>query len=147
MHPCTFRKIKKQNKIQHDRGGKDGIAAKKIYFQLHWLIKPTSDVNVVPPLLGVPSWRVIFDTYLMIKVPVKLGVKIALQNTFQYRALGDLFRAEGFGIVQDLAPSRFPRMLIENQPVRPSMRALRPGAIIVFIRVCPVLKSLPEMGV
>jgi len=124
MHPCTFRKIKKQNKIQHDRGGKDGIATKKIYFQLHWLIKPTSDVNVVPPLLGVPSWRVIFDMYLMIMVPVKLWVKIALQNTFQYRALGDLFRAEGFGIVQD--------HLFDPGIVRKMIRCPRTGDEIVL---------------
>ena len=44
------------------------------------------------------------------------------------------------------APSRFPRMLVENQPSRPSMRAFRPGAMMVFISVCPVLKSLPATG-
>ena len=38
-------------------------------------------------------------------------------------------------------------MLVENQPLIPSCRALRPGARIVFINVCPVLKSLPAMGV
>src|SRR4051794_41774167 len=44
------------------------------------------------------------------------------------------------------SPSRLPRMLVENHPDRPSMRALRPGATTVFIHVCPVLKSLPAMG-
>ena len=35
---------------------------------------------------------------------------------------------------------------MENQPVMPSMRALRPGAISVFMNVWPVLKSLPQIG-
>jgi hypothetical protein len=44
------------------------------------------------------------------------------------------------------APSRFPRMFVENHPSIPSMRALKPGARIVFIRVWPVLKSFPADG-
>ena len=44
------------------------------------------------------------------------------------------------------SPSRLPRMLVEYQPRRPSMRALRPGAMTVFISVWPVLKSLPAMA-
>ena len=44
------------------------------------------------------------------------------------------------------SPSRLPRMLVEYQPSRPSMRALKPGARIVFISVWPVLKSLPQIG-
>ena len=37
-------------------------------------------------------------------------------------------------------------MLVEYQPRMPSMRALKPGARIVFISVWPVLKSLPVTG-
>ena len=37
-------------------------------------------------------------------------------------------------------------MLVEYQPSRPSIRDLRPGAMIVFISVWPVLKSLPQIG-
>src|SRR6187551_2550737 len=44
------------------------------------------------------------------------------------------------------SPSRLPRMLVENQPRMPSMRAFMPGARIVFINVWPVLKSLPLIG-
>ena len=35
---------------------------------------------------------------------------------------------------------------MENQPLTPSMRALKPGASTVFISVWPVLKSLPQIG-
>ena len=35
---------------------------------------------------------------------------------------------------------------MEYQPSTPSMRALNPGARIVFISVWPVLKSLPVIG-
>src|SRR5215831_7766767 len=44
------------------------------------------------------------------------------------------------------SPSRLPRMFVEYQPRRPSIRDLKPGARIVFISVWPVLKSLPPIG-
>src|SRR2546430_7291424 len=44
------------------------------------------------------------------------------------------------------SPSRFPRMLVENQPASPSIRAFSPGARMVLMSVCPVLKSFPQMG-
>ena len=37
-------------------------------------------------------------------------------------------------------------MFVEYQPASPSMRALSPGAMTVFIHVCPVLKSFPMIG-
>ncbi len=37
-------------------------------------------------------------------------------------------------------------MFVEYQPFSPSMRALMPGAMTVLSQVCPVLKSLPEIG-
>src|SRR5207237_2631835 len=44
------------------------------------------------------------------------------------------------------SPSRLPRMLVEYQPCKPNMRDFKPGAMIVFIKVCPVLKRLPQTG-
>ena len=44
------------------------------------------------------------------------------------------------------SPSRLPRMFVEYQPDKPSMRALSIGASTVLISVCPVLKSLPEIA-
>src|SRR6266498_5533187 len=44
------------------------------------------------------------------------------------------------------SPSRLPRIFVEYQQCRPSIRDLRPGARIVFINVCPVLKSLPQIA-
>jgi hypothetical protein len=37
-------------------------------------------------------------------------------------------------------------MLVEYQPLTPSRRAFRPGAMIVLISVCPVFMSLPASG-
>ena len=37
-------------------------------------------------------------------------------------------------------------MLVEYHPRTPSRRALRPGAMIVLISVCPVFMSLPARG-
>src|SRR5271170_3779039 len=44
------------------------------------------------------------------------------------------------------SPSRLPRMLVEYHPETPSMRVLKAGARTVLMKVCPVLKSLPQMG-
>ena len=44
------------------------------------------------------------------------------------------------------SPSRLPRMFVEYQPLRPSMRALSIGASTVLSSVWPVLKSLPQIG-
>src|SRR5215469_10638334 len=44
------------------------------------------------------------------------------------------------------SPSRLPRMLVEYQPDTPSMRDLKAGARTVFMKVWPVLKSLPQIG-
>ena len=45
------------------------------------------------------------------------------------------------------SPSLLPRMFVENQPLIPNCLAFNPGAKIVFMRVWPVLKSLPATGV
>jgi hypothetical protein len=37
-------------------------------------------------------------------------------------------------------------MFVEYHPCTPSSRAFSPGAMIVLIRVCPVLRSLPASG-
>jgi hypothetical protein len=37
-------------------------------------------------------------------------------------------------------------LAVENQPRTPSIRALKPGAIKVFVYVWPVLKSFPHSG-
>ena len=37
-------------------------------------------------------------------------------------------------------------MFVENQPSSPSIRALNPGARIVFMSVWPVLKSFPQIA-
>jgi len=37
-------------------------------------------------------------------------------------------------------------MFVEYQPSRPNIRALNAGASTVFIRVCPVLKSFPQIA-
>src|SRR3954469_23789280 len=44
------------------------------------------------------------------------------------------------------SPSRLPRMLVEYHPETPRRRALNAGARTVFMKVWPVLKSLPQMG-
>jgi hypothetical protein len=51
-----------------------------------------------------------------------------------------------FSGASSTSPSRLPRMFVEYQPDTPSWRAFTMGASTVFMRVWPVLKSLPEIG-
>src|SRR5258707_3564596 len=44
------------------------------------------------------------------------------------------------------SPSRLPKIFVEYHPSSPSIRALNAGASTVFIMVCPVLKSLPQIA-
>src|ERR1041384_3043157 len=44
------------------------------------------------------------------------------------------------------SPSRLPRIFVENHPCNPRSLDFKPGAMIVFIKVWPVLKSLPHTG-
>ena len=54
--------------------------------------------------------------------------------------------ARKFSGASSTSPSLLPRMFVENHPSMPSILALRPGATMVLIKVCPVLKSLPQIG-
>ena len=63
----------------------------------------------------------------------------------QHSQLGLFLGLEGLGVVEYLAVA-VAQDVGEYQPLRPSMRALKAGASTVFIRVWPVLKSLPQMG-
>ena len=44
-------------------------------------------------------------------------------------------------------PSRLPKILVENQPASPRLRVLIIGAKPDLTNVCPVLKSLPAIGI
>src|SRR5438874_5746319 len=76
---------------------------------------------------------------------VQLGVNLRLQNMLQHSELRDLLGLEGLRIVEYL-PVAIAENVVEYQPCSPSMRALNPGARMVFTSVCPVLKSLPQIG-
>ena len=45
------------------------------------------------------------------------------------------------------SPSRLPRILVENHPSKARQRVEIIGAKPLFTSVCPVLKSLPAMGI
>src|SRR6266853_4576618 len=77
-HPGTFSQIQEQNQVEHNGRGQDGVAAEKVYLDLHLIPKPAEDVNAVPAFLVVPARRIIIDAHLVMNLPVKGGIQLRL---------------------------------------------------------------------
>src|SRR5712692_3317482 len=142
---AALRQVHEQNQVEHDRRRQDRVAAQKVNLDLHRVAEPAEDIEVVPAFLVVTARRVVVDTHLVVEVAVELGVELGCKMYSSADSLLSSLVLKEAGS-SSTSPSRLPRMLVENQPRRPSSRALRPGAIIVFIKVWPVLKSLPQIG-
>ena len=78
-----MREVEKQNQVQHDRSRQDGIAAEKIYLDLHGVAQPPENINVVPTLFIIPARRVVVDAHLVMDGAVQLGIKMRLENIFE----------------------------------------------------------------
>ena len=137
--------VQKQHQVEHNRRRENRVAAQEIDLDLHRIAEPAEDVDVIPALFVITARRVIVDAHLVIDILVKIGVELGLQNVFEHPSFDSSLVLKDSGS-SSTSPSRLPRMLVEYQPLSPSMRALKPGASTVFISVWPVLKSLPQMG-
>src|SRR5258708_23792642 len=76
--------VKEEYEIEHDRRGEDGIAAQEIHLDLHGIAEPTEDINVVPTLFVVTTWRIIVNADLVIKILVELRIELGLQDVLQH---------------------------------------------------------------
>src|SRR5277367_3020555 len=68
---AALRQIHKEHQIQHNGRRKNGIPAKKIYFDLHRVAEPAEDVDIVPALFVVASRRVIVYADLVGEIAVE----------------------------------------------------------------------------
>jgi len=95
--------IHKENEIEGERRGEDGVTTKEVHFELHRVAKPAEDVDVVPALFVVTAGRVIVDADLVVEVLVEVGVELGLEDDIEDAELGFFLGLEGLGIVEDLA--------------------------------------------
>jgi hypothetical protein len=58
--------VHEKNKVQYDGGGQDGVATQKIHLNLHRIIEPAENIDVVPALLVVSARGVVVYPDLVI---------------------------------------------------------------------------------
>ena len=78
-----MREIEKEHEIQHDGCRKDRVPAEEIDLDLHRIVEPTKNINVVPTFFVVTTRWVIVNADLVENVAVKIRVEIGLQNVFE----------------------------------------------------------------
>src|ERR1035437_6258525 len=103
LHPGAVREVGEQGQVEHDRRRQDRIAAEKIDLDLHRIVHPPDDVDVVPPLLVVPSRRIVVDPHDVREVLVQVGIAVGLEDRMQHGELGLFLRLERRGIVEHFA--------------------------------------------
>src|SRR5258705_13886901 len=79
----ALREVKEEHEVEHDRRGKDRIAAEEVDFDLHGIAEPSEDVDVVPTFFVITTWWVIVNADLVEDVSVKFGIKLRLQDVLE----------------------------------------------------------------
>src|SRR5262245_57939888 len=82
-HPAALGKVEEHHEIEDDGCGEDAISAEKVNLNLHWVAKPTIDINVVPTFLVVATGRVIMDPDFVRKLLIKVGIEVWLENLIE----------------------------------------------------------------
>src|SRR5262249_39679157 len=78
------------------------ITAEEIHLDLHGIIEPAKEVDVIPPFLVIAAWFVVMDVHLVLVLAIEILIEIWLQNIVEYRQLTALLGTEGVRIVQDI---------------------------------------------
>src|SRR6185312_2851417 len=86
--------IEEENQVEDDRRGEDRIAAEEIDFDLHRVVEPAEDVDVVPAFFVIAARWVVVDADLVKDIPVELWIKIGLENVLEHAELGFFFGLE-----------------------------------------------------
>src|SRR5579859_5475625 len=100
---ATLRQIEEQNEVEHNRRGKDGVAAEEINLNLHGIAEPSEDVDVVPAFFVVATRRVVVDTDFVEDIAVEFGIESGLKNVLEHAELGLLLGLKGTWIVEHFA--------------------------------------------
>ena len=107
----TCGQVAQQDEVETEGGGQDGVAAEEVDLDLHGVVHPAEDVDVVPAFLVVVAGRVIVDAYLVIVSvvvvafaaavdAVEVGLLVGHEDGLEGRELGDFLGAEVGGFVE-----------------------------------------------
>ena len=102
-HTGALGEVHKEDEVEDEGGGEDGVAAEEIDFDLHRVAEPAEDVDVVPAFFGVAAGRIVVDLYGVVEVFIELRVEVGLEDLFENAELGFLFGFEGAGIFEHFA--------------------------------------------
>jgi hypothetical protein len=80
-------KVGKKRQVKHNRRCQYRIAAKEIDLDLHGIVQPTENVNIVLAFLIIAVRGIIIDADLMIQFTIQIGVQVGPQNIFQHTQL------------------------------------------------------------
>ena len=99
---AALRQVEEEDEVEDQRGRQDTIAAEEIHLDLHGIIEPAKEVDVIPAFLVIAAWFVVMDMHLMLVLAVEVFVDLWLQHIVKHRQLTTLLRPEGVRIVQDI---------------------------------------------
>src|ERR1700735_3652122 len=66
--------VHEEDEVKREGRGEDGVAAEEIYLDLHGVTEPTEDIDIVPALFVITTWRVIVNADLVVDVLVEVGM-------------------------------------------------------------------------
>ena len=103
----TGGQVAEQAEVEQQRCGKDGVAAEEVDLNLHGIVHPAEDVDVVPSLLVVVARRIVVDAHLVVvlgvfvvAVSVEVGLYVGLQYCLKCRELRNLLSVEVCGLIK-----------------------------------------------
>ena len=101
MAACAGSEVAQEHQVEAERCGKDGVAAEEVDLDLHRIVHPAEDVDVVPALLVVVARRIVVDAHLMVvlgvfvvAVAVEVGLVFRHEDRLKRGELADLLGAE-----------------------------------------------------
>src|SRR5439155_21937432 len=96
----ALRQVEEEHQVEDEWSRQDTIAAQEIHLDLHGIIEPAKNIDVIPAFLIIPTWFVVMDVHLVLVLAVEILVQFRLQNVFEHRQFAALLGAEGVRIVQ-----------------------------------------------
>src|SRR6185437_16177566 len=118
LHSGPLSEVAEQRDIEHERCGENGVAAEEVDLDLHGIIHPSEDVDVVPAFLVVAARRIVVDPDDVREILVQIRILLRLKDRVQHRQLGLFLGLERLRIVE-----HFPVAVAEDVGRIPSSEA------------------------
>src|SRR6266536_2952907 len=118
----ALRQVEEEHQVEDEWRRQDTIAAQELHLDLHGIIEPAKNVDVIPAFLVIPTRFVVMDVHLVLVLAVEILVQLRLQNVFEHRQFAALLGAEGVRIVQHVAVP-----IAQDIRGKPAVQAQLPG--------------------